>query len=422
MKVSNLLVSISFFMTAYLLYPTQVLSQKDTLILLACSDSIHEIDIFSQFDFTDVDGDGVEEMVVLHKLTQRLVVYRYTISPLGLPMFSIIVEEKLNKPLYFDICDWNQDGIEDIIVSEMSSSRDQAVITFIPKNQIFSFSTMKQSVKTQFELGASESFSFFKFIDINNDGKLDFVGKLIYYIHETTDFDIEKPLITKYQYVYSETTKQLIFTDFDGDKDIDLLAPNPSYGDHLWLENIDGSIVSTKPHIFLKNIGNMGFNSGDIDNDGDEDLIYLTDCFYDEDHKLYVFDSIPKDHSDLRECLMAVFNIGKAQFKDSAEFIFEFPPYANSVDVADFDNDGLYELIYTSEVVPMEVFRYNPSTNDLESLHYVPRLYDPVYLPYDYFKDDTVTFGWQQMFERDIDGDGKIEKFLLYFTLLYLIK
>ncbi len=119
---------------------------------------------------------------------------------------------------------------------------------------------------------------------------------------------------------------------------------------------------------------------------------------------------------------MAVFYIGKAQFKDSAEFIFEFPPYANSLDVADFDNDGLYELILTNDVVPKEIFKYNPSTNDLESLHYVSHLHDPVYLPYDYFKDDRLTFGWQQRFERDIDGDGKIEKFLLYFTLLYLIK
>lgn len=192
----------------------------------------------------------------------------------------------LNKPGAIRVVhkDMNGDNKEDLIV--LSGQGDEGITILYQENDL-SFRAEKV-IRYSPVYGSS----WFELVDYDNDGDDDIIivngdnadksyvhkpyhGMRIYINNGKNEFS------EKYFYPLNGATR-VVTKDFDKDGDLDfgILSTFPDYENHpelsfVYLENIDAKSFSFKPFIFKdSNLGKwLLMDTGDIDNDGDEDII-----------------------------------------------------------------------------------------------------------------------------------------------------
>ena len=79
---------------------------------------------------------------------------------------------------------------------------------------------------------------------------------------------------------------QAVFSDFDGDNDLDLYVANDTTVNHAYLNNGDGTFTDVSDDSWAADFrGSMGVTTGDYDNDGDTDI--FMSHWVDEENALY---------------------------------------------------------------------------------------------------------------------------------------
>lgn len=215
-------------------------------------------------------------------------------------------------------------------------------------------------------------------VDINNDGLLDIYvcevgnykqlqGHNRLYVNKGLSKDsipVFKEESKKYNLDFKGLSTQSAFFDYDLDGDLDIFLmnhsvhPNSNYGigelrnkpdslsgDRLF-QNVNGRFkdVSQKSGIFSSKIGyGLGLAIGDLNNDGYPD-IYVGNDFFENDY--------------------AYINQRDGTFKDiiSAEKsgIGHTSHYSMGVDISDFNNDGLQDII-SLDMLPEDLTTYKAS-------------------------------------------------------------
>ncbi|PCJ97125.1 MAG: hypothetical protein COA50_05660 [Flavobacteriaceae bacterium] len=230
----------------------------------------------------DLDKNGTEEIVVSEfgNLTGQL---------------SILVKNEqgqyqkrilLNKPGSLRVIhrDMDKDGKEDLIV--LSGQGDEGITIFYQENDL---AFRAEKVISYSPVYGS---SWFDLVDYDNDGDDDIIivngdnadksyvhkpyhGMRIHINNGKNEFSEE------YFYPLNGATR-VVSNDFDKDGDLDfgLLSTFPDYENHpelsfVYLENTDSKSYSFKAFTFTdSNLGKWFLmDTGDIDNDGDEDII-----------------------------------------------------------------------------------------------------------------------------------------------------
>ncbi len=200
----------------------------------------------------DMDKDGKNDLIALTSQGDETITILYQQDNL-----SFIPEKVLRfSPVYgtswFELIDFDGDGDDDII----TVNGDNADKSYVQKP----YHGMRIHI---------------------NDGSNNFEEKYFYPLHGAT---------------------RLIARDFDQDGDIDfgLLSTFPDYENHpefsfVYLENLSASTFDFSPFTFKNSNQGRWFliDAGDIDNDGDEDIILSSFT--------YVFTPVPKELSELWE-------------------------------------------------------------------------------------------------------------------------
>ncbi|WP_235298723.1 VCBS repeat-containing protein [Portibacter marinus] len=207
-------------------------------------------------------------------------------------------------------------------------------------------------------------------VDINNDGWRDIyvsvAGKwssrknMLFENQGTNEMGIPvfKEKAEKYGLADNSNTMQTVFFDYDGDGDLDAYMANYpetrfnlrpmdykrliergsiSSSDHLYQNNGDGSFTDVTLEAGVLNFGlTLGIVASDLNNDGWLDL-YLSNDFHSPDY-LYI-------------------NNGDGTFTDQlGSSLMQTALFGMGVDAADYNNDGLIDLIQL-DMAPPDNFR-----------------------------------------------------------------
>jgi len=230
----------------------------------------------------DFDKDGNDEIVISEfgDLKGQLALWTKDVNG------NYVEKVLLNRPGVIRVIakDMNADGIEDMVV--ISSQGDEAVSILYQKedlkfieNRVLRFPPIYGS-------------SWFELIDYDNDGDDDIITVNGDNADETYLMkpyhgmrihlnDGENNFEEAFFYPMNGCTR-VIANDFDqdGDYDMALISTFPDYKDHpdatfLYLENKDSENLDFKGHALPDpNVGRWFLmDTGDIDSDGDEDLI-----------------------------------------------------------------------------------------------------------------------------------------------------
>ncbi|MDC8003712.1 T9SS type A sorting domain-containing protein [Aureisphaera galaxeae] len=203
------------------------------------------------------------------------------------------------------------------------------VVWFRNKNGTGNFSNALTAAEDTFLQNASHA------ADLNGDGHLDIIHcggglfddfKIAW--HENLDgqgnFGTENVISTDIRgatVIHAE--------DLDGDTDIDIIiGVNSNFGNLIWYENLDGNGTFGPANVILNDSRAGTISTGDIDGDGDLDVVYTRDFNL---GKLYWIANIDGNG-----------NFGEAQVLDS----YSSDGFSSAC-LADLDDDGDLDIAYT---------------------------------------------------------------------------
>lgn len=197
----------------------------------------------------------------------------------------------LERPIDFEVDDFNNDGVEDLLVAEFGK--------FLGGINIYSFGDTLRKINLHSSSGAVKIIQK----DVNNDGLKDFYALVtqadesVYLFLNSGGFTFEKKRLLRLPAHYGTTNFELV--DFDGDGDDDIICASGDSGDYGIIlkpfhgvrifENIDEKTY--KQIWFFPQQGAYGTASADYDNDGDIDIasIGYFASYLNRDQELFIY-------------------------------------------------------------------------------------------------------------------------------------
>ena len=224
------------------------------------------------------------------------------------------------------IKDIDNDGDNDLIIPQKSSSFELNNYYWIENTGSTSF--------TEHVIPSSQEIQRYVLVDVDNDGDLDFIGAK--FVGGTTEyefysFDAVTKTYTNYLTLSTSggdiSQRQFASGDIDGDGDEDIVISGL-----MWMEN-DGAGNFTAPVDLVP-----GFNThstiviDDVDNDGLLDIITNVN-----------------EVQPNRRLVVTLFNQGNNVFTPITQELEVFGGNSNAINVGDFNNDGFKSIVTSSE-------------------------------------------------------------------------
>ncbi len=182
--------------------------------------------------------------------------------------------------------------------------------------------------------------------DLNGDGRPDIVALLTQEYEEIVAFVSEGDGRFRRQVIFQALNPAfgasgIVLVDLDRDEDLDVVFSNGDgfdqsglkpYHGVQWLENL-GDMAFAYHHV-AQLYGAYTVDAGDMDNDGDLDLVAAS-CFMTKDHESFA--DLP------RQGLIWLENDGRQQFTRHA--ITDYQAHIVSADLGDMDGDGRLDIV-----------------------------------------------------------------------------
>jgi signal transduction histidine kinase len=243
--------------------------------------------------------------------------------------------------------DFNNDGFVDIFTCGLFESNHLYInkkgIAFYNMAQQWRVTGEKSDEKHELNLGACAG-------DFNNDGYIDLYvttlnGKNKLYKNFRAEYFIDYSGVAGGVGLKTDRSNSVITGDVDRDGDLDIFFTNETSTNRLYLNNGAGIFSEHTERVGLKSeYGGMGCSFGDIDNDGDLDLIVVN-----------------WSHCNVLYKNMLV-ETGKLFFKDITEkagVAGENYSKSNGVVFADIDNDGDLDLYVSNRKTTNRIYLNN---------------------------------------------------------------
>lgn len=206
----------------------------------------------------------------------------------------------LERPINFEVADFNQDGVDDYLVAEFGK--------FLGGVNIYTQGDSLRKINIYPQSGALQTV----LKDVNNDGLPDFyvlvaqADESVYLFLNQGDFTFEQKRLFRLPAHYGTTDFELV--DFDGDGDEDIVCSSGDSGDYgIILKPFHGvRIFENKGNYqyeeawFFAQQGAYGTAAADYDNDGDIDFasIGYFAAHLDRDKELFIyFENVSTDEN-----------------------------------------------------------------------------------------------------------------------------
>ncbi|WP_027420297.1 T9SS type A sorting domain-containing protein [Crocinitomix catalasitica] len=276
----------------------------------------------SLFTVHDLDEDGYEDIISFEKTgmpSRQLLVY-FKNNGDGTFADSIIIGEVPGTPKAVDIGDVDNDGFLDVLVAQ---SAGRIVSVFKTEGSPLSWvnSTIIEYITIPYDG---------QLLDMDEDGDLDVLFNFVapgdasairwYENLDDGNFSADP--------VWSEGgvdyPRKSIYKDVDNDGLKDIVSTS-TVGENkiVWNKNLGTGEFSDLALISDDVLDPLSVSVGDIDNDGDNDVLSISVT----DQKVALYR-----------------NLGDGVFDDQ-EVLFSELPYPQTIDLADFDNDGNLDIM-----------------------------------------------------------------------------
>ncbi|MBK8699064.1 MAG: VCBS repeat-containing protein [Saprospiraceae bacterium] len=274
---------------------------------------------------TDFDFDGDVDVFTDHDFSNEIYYHENT----GNNIFAVakLVRENFNVNGFSFMAaeDFNRDGKNELLVSSFGEKGFQKFHQDSSGN--FQMELLYPSV--------SKGSHRYKLIDFDKDGDMDIVGgstPIIFYENENGSFTKSRWL--KY-FTNNEYASSFDLGDIDGDGDVDLLCGKYGFHTQIW-KNRGDMVFDTL--IYLDKPKNVNFAD-----------VFFTDM--DMDHDLDVVLDSKQGTGNAEEHVLWYENYGKGQFSKSMT-IFNSAMLPDNIFLLDMDNDGdkdLFSKSYTKK-------------------------------------------------------------------------
>lgn len=272
----------------------------------------------------DLDGDGLLDIIYAYQSQGH-----WWRKNLGNGIFepqALIINPRAGEAArYFDAGDINNNGITDLVVSYFSTNGG------IYWHENDGQGTFDAGTPLQIPSGAGSNFT--KMADIDNDGKLDVVVSF--------SFNNQTPRVMWFKNlgngVFNTGTniiqsghfvQEFEIGDIDGDGDLDVVIGTTTLNQLSWFENLDGQGTFSAPKpIGTPNTSVLRHQLGDINGDGYLDVI--ADFGINDDRNLVWFENLD----------------GQGTFSEARTIVGAISSNT-SFSLVDIDNDGDNDLFF----------------------------------------------------------------------------
>lgn len=315
-------------------------------------------------EFIDFDEDGDQDLIYSKNEIRNNLVW-YVNDGTGTFSDSLVMTQDFIFPTYLGFDDFDNDEDLDFIVGSHSDCHIEAFTnqgyTAFEGNDL-----VKDDLSSIYDLHPA---------DFNKDNKSDFVissrnkGEVVWYMSKG-EGQFEQHILPQ----FIPGLEEVHPVDINGDGWIDIVAVSAFTGDFFWFQNLNGSGFSDGEIMFEGFERIEELKSGDLDNDGDEDLvsIYPIEIFWHENqgNGQFIRNTIASDRLGFRSDLEIVdidndgdLDILTASGKsiewykgaDSNNFrtVERIPTslrYISDIVIEDLDNDGDLDIISDGKV------------------------------------------------------------------------